>query len=294
MVDADRRFYIDALAAYLIKSPSQSLRKCHYPKAVLLAMGETLPFPSLPQVLPIGLIQIGDIGILVSPNEVTTMASRRLKSSVKVSLGSSVTELILSGLSNDFAGYITTKEEYQSQQYEGGHTLFGPNTLIGFQQEYVRLSQDLMKNLPSTSDALPRDLSTLLKERDIPFSDERGYFFAKVIEPNAKEYKKGSVVSCKVSSVNPNVGYPHIASYFQVERNFDGEWMVVYTDGDLSTKFKFSKPRFPFYQGHTELEWETEFSDVTGEYRLVHNSKYRDSLGKLQDYEVKCPSFMLR
>jgi neutral ceramidase len=39
-------------------------------------------------------------------------------------------------------GYITTPEEYDLQHYEGGHTLFGINSL----DEYIKVHRMLQKS----------------------------------------------------------------------------------------------------------------------------------------------------
>jgi neutral ceramidase len=75
MTNKDRKFYIDWLAKFMLQSPSDELRKCQSPKAILFPMGETKPIPSLPQILPYGLVLLGDLSVLVSPHEVTTMSS---------------------------------------------------------------------------------------------------------------------------------------------------------------------------------------------------------------------------
>ena len=38
-------------------------------------------------------------------------------------------------------GYITTQEEYQKQNYEGGHTLYGQWTLAAFQTSFVKIAE---------------------------------------------------------------------------------------------------------------------------------------------------------
>ena len=47
--------------------------------------------------------------------------------------------VILSTYANDYAQYITTKEEYDMQHYEGASTPFGPQTLAAYTQAYEQL-----------------------------------------------------------------------------------------------------------------------------------------------------------
>lgn len=46
---------------------------------------------------------------------------------------------------NAYCGYITTYQEYQSQCYEGGHTVFGEHTLGAFQTKYKQLAIEMTK-----------------------------------------------------------------------------------------------------------------------------------------------------
>ena len=56
------------------------------------------------------------------------------------------TLLVVAGLSNAYAGYVTTAEEYDKQHYEGGSTHFGRWTLAAYatnllDEEYVQFRQ---------------------------------------------------------------------------------------------------------------------------------------------------------
>ncbi|MBY8852143.1 neutral/alkaline non-lysosomal ceramidase N-terminal domain-containing protein, partial [Saccharothrix sp. MB29] len=51
--------------------------------------------------------------------------------------------VLVQGYANDYAQYVTTPEEYDLQQYEGGSTLFGRNTLPAYEQEFGRLAASL-------------------------------------------------------------------------------------------------------------------------------------------------------
>lgn len=43
-------------------------------------------------------------------------------------------KVAISGLTNTYASYVTTWEEYQVQRYEGASTLYGPHTLDAYIQ----------------------------------------------------------------------------------------------------------------------------------------------------------------
>ncbi len=69
--------------------------------------------------------------------------------------------MVVAGYANDFAGYVTTWHEYQTQQYEGGHTLFGPWTEAAYRQEFARLARALKTGETVTPAVHPTDMRTV-------------------------------------------------------------------------------------------------------------------------------------
>src|SRR5262249_14685976 len=122
--------------------PSAEFRNCQKPKAILFATGLYRP-PMQEQVLPLGMVRIGSLVLVVGPCEYTTMTGRRIREAVGKELGVEPRYVVIAGYANDFSGYVTTHEEYLTQQYEGGHTLFGPWTEAGHRQEFVKLARAL-------------------------------------------------------------------------------------------------------------------------------------------------------
>ena len=68
---------------------------------------------------------------------------------------SNPSEDVLAGLSNEYADYTTTFEEYQAQRYEGASTAYGPNELEGFISQFKRLVNDMSKGVASKTLAAP-------------------------------------------------------------------------------------------------------------------------------------------
>jgi neutral ceramidase len=109
-------------------------REGHLPKPVVVMPGIEHP-PAVPQILPVQLLRIGTVAVLGIPGEITTMAGRRLRESTLGALSvAGVRSLALGTYANEYSSYVTTTEEYGSQQYEGASTLFGPHTLAAYQQ----------------------------------------------------------------------------------------------------------------------------------------------------------------
>lgn len=136
----------------------------HLPKPILFAIGVQ---PGLsPQILPLQLFKIGQLAITGVPAEFTTMAGRRLRETVLPELNSTgIKHLAIAGYANDYSQYVTTKEEYDMQHYEGASNLFGPYTLQAYQQEFRKLAIALRTGNPVGAVPLPSSSPTPIVRR---------------------------------------------------------------------------------------------------------------------------------
>jgi neutral ceramidase len=107
------------------------------------ALGEK---PWVPHILPLQILQIGNLAIIGFPGEITTVAGWRMQHLMETELKSKgIDHVILASYSNAYMGYVTTQEEYQAQCYEGGHTVFGQWTLGAFQTKFQQLAREFKK-----------------------------------------------------------------------------------------------------------------------------------------------------
>lgn len=108
------------------------------------------PVSSFPRVLPLQFLVIGGFAILGLPFEVTVEAGRRLESS-GAALGAE--RVVISSAANDYWDYLTTREEYSRQCYEGASTLYGPSSL-----DFVSAAADaLARDLAASPDGVVDD-----------------------------------------------------------------------------------------------------------------------------------------
>jgi neutral ceramidase len=98
------------------------------------------PVSSFPRVLPLQFLVVGGFAILGLPFEVTVEAGRRLESS-GAALGAE--RVVVSSTANDYWDYLTTREEYSRQCYEGASTLYGPSSLDFVSAATDALARDL-------------------------------------------------------------------------------------------------------------------------------------------------------
>jgi neutral ceramidase len=122
-----------------------------------------VPFPLIPQILPVSIWQIGSVGLITLPFEPTTMAGHLIKDRLKpliTPLG--IQHLIVQGYTNGYAGYLTTYEEYQYQRYEGGHTPFGKFQLAAVEKVLSELLTGTWKGVPAPPHLPPDEAEKVL------------------------------------------------------------------------------------------------------------------------------------
>lgn len=134
------------------------LQECQSEKIILFPAGDASPYPWVPEVLPLQIVKIGNLALVACPFEITTMAGRRIRNTVKAELGPSVDYVVISAVSNAYCSYMTTKEEYEIQHYEGGSNMFGPYSLNAVQQEFSTIAAALKDGVPVDPGPTPRDL----------------------------------------------------------------------------------------------------------------------------------------
>ncbi len=261
--------------------PSDELRKQHQPKAILIAPGEMKSRPGIGRPLSLTVARIGRLAIIAGPAEFTTMSGRRIRNTVKRAMADEVDTVVIAGYSNGYAGYVTTNEEYQTQQYEGGHTLFGPWTLAAYQQEYARIARGLSTETTVASatteglDLRSKVTATPLgTSADIaPSEEEAG---VQITPPN-ESVSKGATVSATFWTSNPQNHYPHIDRFAVVEHQTDDGWISVATDADWSTRCVF-EPKGNVEQPYrVTITWDVSANQASGTYRISHHGRFRSA-----------------
>ena len=88
-----------------------------------------LPKAGFPRLLAVHVVRLGDTALVGLPFEITVESGRRIEAAVAGVLADrGIERVVVSSVVNEYWGYVTTAEEYERQYYEGGHTLYGPNT----------------------------------------------------------------------------------------------------------------------------------------------------------------------
>jgi neutral ceramidase len=114
-----------------------------------------IPPGSFPSVLPLQLLRIGSAVVVGLPFEVTVESGRRVAAEVRGAFGTDVAHVAVSSLANEQFCYLTTPEEYGLQRYEGGNTLYGPQSQPFIAACAAELARDLAAQ-GAVSEPLPR------------------------------------------------------------------------------------------------------------------------------------------
>jgi neutral ceramidase len=109
--------------------------------------------PLLPTTFPLSLVRIGGLGILSSPSEVTKQMGTRMLEAVSARAAAKLDHLVLAGLTNAYASYTATPEEYDACTYEGSFTLFGRQQGARYRDVSLTLADALATGKPAPAGA---------------------------------------------------------------------------------------------------------------------------------------------
>jgi len=294
----------DKVSAFL-SEPTPEEIACQAPKPILLNTGDIHKFDRSyewdPRTVPLQIFRVGNLFIVSVPSEFTTMAGRRLRAAVSSVIEKSgilpagtPIHVTIAGLANTYSSYVTTFEEYQAQRYEAASTIFGPHTLEGYIQEYIRITSDLVSGRPSTTGAPPPDL-TDVQMQFMPTAKfdkaPKGHNFGDVIEGQdvKPSYAVGENVKVMFYGANPRHNQRAQGTYLTVERKVGNtkEYKVVARDGDWETKFSWLGGKedpidvsfSPFSK--STVEWDIPTDAQTGTYRICYFGDHKiPSIGK--------------
>ncbi|KAG9237529.1 Neutral/alkaline nonlysosomal ceramidase [Amylocarpus encephaloides] len=292
-----------------IKEPSEDQRRCHYPKPILLDVGEvTSPYLWTPNVVDIQILRVGQLVIIVSPGEATTMSGRRWKesvhneaSSLALSGSSSVEPIVvIGGPANSYTHYIATEEEYGIQRYEGASTLYGPYTLnayINLTTTYLPYLRASSNRNPAPGPLPPNNVNKSLSFITGVVFDRPPLFksFGEVKEDVRPSYRIGSEVSATFVGANPRNNLRLEQTFAAVEKMGEGtsRWERVRDDSDWSLVYNWKRRSEVLGTSEVEVVWESEESAEMGKYRIRYFGDSKSAGGAITAFEGVSGEFVL-
>ncbi len=110
-------------------------------------LGALRELPWTPHFLPLQIATVGSIAFVGFPGEITTIAGQQLRQMVQEKLAhKGIKHVIIASYANCYMGYCVTNDEYQTQCYEGGHTVFGQWTHAAFMTKFEELAEEMDKS----------------------------------------------------------------------------------------------------------------------------------------------------
>jgi neutral ceramidase len=121
-------------------------KPCGWPRYPLIGIDpKAAPGANYPHVAPILLARIGRGTIATAPAELTTVVGTRIRDELQALLPAPSTKVTMVGLTNEYLGYIATRDEYQLQHYEGASTLYGPDSARFLSQQFGCLAKHMAR-----------------------------------------------------------------------------------------------------------------------------------------------------
>jgi len=243
---------------------------------------------------PFQMFKIGELVIASVPFEYTTECARRINVQLSKTLkAAGVKHVVFSALTNSYSQYITTREEYAAQHYEGSTNLYGPWSDAAAKQILDGLAQNIVAGKhsdpgPGMTQSPSNLTSTVVKTyasatTPLPDSEDVG---ALVTDVKKSKYKNGQTVTATFKAANPRhitvlklAGNTKLApddySYMYVQKKINGKWKNVRTIADPYTYI-----RIPGFTDNVDQEVKVCWlikkmggGKVTnGTYRLVYNA----------------------
>jgi neutral ceramidase len=185
-------------------------QECQGAKVMLLPTGFLGSQSWTANEAPFQLIRIGQFLIAGLPFEITTMAGRRLERRLQGDLEKfGVKKVVLTSLANEYLHYVTTKEEYESQQYEGGSNLFGARSLEAYESIYHDLAHKVALNEKSILSPKGLFEGILPQASRIPLLTPQNFWESDKPDKPLKGYQFGDLMKAPQNPIN------------------SGEWQVV-------------------------------------------------------------------
>ncbi|EAQ92451.1 hypothetical protein CHGG_00686 [Chaetomium globosum CBS 148.51] len=314
----------------LLKNATPEQRACHDPKPILLDVGEVhSPYDWTPNIVDVQAFRVGQLFIIVSPGEATTMSGRRWKNTVADASAtlfrderrqtpesadpSPAPVVVLGGPANSYTHYITTEEEYGIQRYEGASTLYGPHTLAA----YINVTLSFLSYLGADAPPPPPHDDVGLfppdnSNRSLSFIspvvlDGTPLFkgFGDVVTDVNRVYRRGQQppVSAVFVGANPRNNLRLEGTFAAVEKlsllnnGRGGEeasvWKRVRDDGDWALVFHWRRTNEILGTSEVEIVWEPEDWAEQGVYRIRYYGDSKSLGGNIVAFEGVSSPFTL-
>ncbi|MET8710834.1 neutral/alkaline ceramidase [Streptomyces californicus] len=285
------------LEALRVDTPSW-LAACQYPKASLIPTGLLSDVhPVTPKRLPLQIMKIGELHLVAAPGEFTIASGLRVRRTVAERLGVPLDRVLLQGYANAYSQYVTTPEEYDTQNYEGGSTLYGRYTLPAYQQEYARIADSLRAGTALDRGTAPPDESgrQFTFQTGVVYDNPpSGKSFGSVLKAPEGSYARGSTATAEFATGHPKNDVRRGSTFLEVQRLENGTWKRVLDDGDWETTYRWTRLNGLTGTSKATITWRIAPDTAPGAYRIVHHGDAKSLLGKITPFTGATGTFTVR
>ena len=250
----------------------QSPKTCVLPGGLLQAT---------PDVLPLQLLKIGQLYLVGGPAEYTIVSGLRIRQAVAQELGVPLENVVMQGYTNAYSQYVTTPEEYDSQQYEGASTLFGRYTTPAYQQEFAKLASALRDGIALPLGTPPPDpaIGTLDIQAGVVL-DSPGMLrtFGQVLTDSAPAYQTGQRATAVFVTGHPKNNLHRGGTFLEIQQLQGATWVRYLDDGDWQTKFNWTRTNVLTGESTATVSWDIAPDTPAGTYRIVHYGDAKNGL----------------
>lgn len=286
----------------LLKAPTAQQKKCQEPKPILLDVGEIdVPYAWTPNIVDVQMLRVGQLVVIISPSEATTMSGRRWRDAVAQQATSFVSNpvVVLGGPANSYSHYLATPEEYDVQRYEGASTLYGRNELAA----YINLTVSNMHYLapgatdkPAQGTLAPDNRGKMLSfiTGVVVDGNPPGKGFGAVLTQPASG-AVGTVIKATFQGANPRNNLRQEDTFIAVEKQgSDGTWARVLNDNDWFLVYTWRRTNFILGYSEVDVTWETQQGRAApGTYRFKYYGDSKPLIGSIKKFEGTSNAFTL-
>ncbi|MFH8371626.1 neutral/alkaline non-lysosomal ceramidase N-terminal domain-containing protein [Streptomyces sp. NPDC018031] len=271
----------DLVSDSLVYTVSPELREAQAPKDVFVPIGElNRIYPWVQERVPVQLVRIGGLHLIGIPGEVTIAAGLRLRRTVAAITGAALDDVLVAGYANSYFHYVTTPEEYDAQQYEGGSTLFGRWQLPALQQTVAELAEAMRDGRqpppgPKAPDLSGRQLALqpgVVLDAPPPFRR-----FGDVLTEPRETYRTGERAEAVFAGAHPGNDLHRGGTYLEIQRRVGEEWRTVADDGDWSTAFRWERDGLA--ASRVTVSWDVPPGVPAGHYRVRYHGDAKGLTG---------------
>ena len=254
--------------------------------------GQGFKFPGLagrglvPSTAPVSVWRIGSLGVAGFPTEITKQMGLRIRNAIARRSGGAFERTAIAGLSNSYASYASTPEEYDACHYEGSFTLFGRRQGPRYQAFAESLTDALVSGRPASVGAAEPQTAAVgvgqvVKPRVTPDAGQ-------VLEQPVAAVSRRGLVKFRWRGGDAAYDAPRGGTFVTVEHRSGDEWRPVATDDGFQDITERTRE-----DGSWTETFQPDDCDPTGTYRFRVRGRADKGAGP-RPYETISRTFEVR